>query len=532
MNDTIDNIFNSNNLDGIFNSNKVEGFDFKKLRNNQENKSKMVAAELDELFNPKPKIVVEDNQLQLQSGKIITFNEQQYEGLNKIRTWLKGKQPYMVLSGPAGTGKSTIIKKILEEYRGSVIVSAPTHRAKKVIAEITNKQAKTLHSLLGLRMDVNIEEFSPNNPVFAPIALPQITNYQFVVIDEASQVNSPLLGLIKEKNDKNRTKVLFMGDIFQICPVNEKRSEVFYDEEIEKVVLTKIERQVDGNPLLSLYDDIRNNIEVPNGFLRKTNVNSKGEGIIFTTDKKEFRDAMFEKYHSEEFKTNINYVKTVAWKNDTVMASNKIIRTELFGKDTDIVELNDLLTGYRTITNSKMTYNIIENSGDYRIIEKSELEENTYGIKGYRLKVKEDLGKNKFKYDDIFIVNTNDRENKFLYAQLHDSFANMGKENKKMWYKYYDFRRNNMIMCDIDKYINGAYRNTKDVIKRDVDYGYSCTVHKIQGGTLNYVFVLETDINLNWVQKELNQIFYVAISRPTTLAYVLSNRVNQQLTKS
>lgn len=467
-----------------------------------------------------------DNQLRLTNGKIITFNDEQFEGINKIRKWLKSDKSYLLLTGPAGTGKSTIIKKILEEYRGGVVVSAPTHRAKKVIGKITNKKSKTIHSLLGLRMDVSLENFSPNNPIFNPIAIPQITDYQWVIIDEASMLNYDLLNLIKEKIGKSRTKILFMGDIFQICPVGEKRSEVFYDVEIEKVELTKIERQIDGNPLLLLYEDIRKNIEILNGFPKKTNVNNIGEGIIFTTNKKEFRKAMFEKYHSEEFKNNINYVKTVAWKNETVMLSNKIIRTELFGNNSDIVEINDLLTGYRTISNSRLTYNIIENSGDYRVIEKSNLEENSYGIKGFQVKIREDLGKNKFKYDDIFIVDITDHENLHLYGQMHDFFCEMGKGNKKMWRKYYDFRRNNIIMCDIDKYINGMYRNISDIIKKDIDWGYSCTVHKIQGGTLNTVFILDTDIGLNWVLREKNQIFYVAVSRPTTIAYVLSNRID------
>jgi ATP-dependent exoDNAse (exonuclease V) alpha subunit len=177
-----------------------------------------------------------DNQLLTPSGKIITFNDQQYEGINKIRAWLKEKnKPYIVLIGPAGTGKSTIIKKILDEYRGGVVVSAPTHRAKKVIADTTGKNSKTLHSLLGLRMDVSLEDFSPNLPIFNPIAEPQIANYNLICVDEVSMVNIGLLNLIKEKNKYCKTKILFIGDIFQIPPINEERSEVFFDDEIEKI---------------------------------------------------------------------------------------------------------------------------------------------------------------------------------------------------------------------------------------------------------------------------------------------------------
>jgi len=52
-----------------------------------------------------------DNQLLLPNGKLITFNDEQYNGINKIRAWLKSDKTFFTLSGYAGTGKSTCIKK-------------------------------------------------------------------------------------------------------------------------------------------------------------------------------------------------------------------------------------------------------------------------------------------------------------------------------------------------------------------------------------------------------------------------------------
>ena len=76
------------------------------------------------------------NQLMTHTGKVITFNEEQIAGINKIRAWLKDGQTFFTLAGYAGTGKSTCIKKLLDEYHGDVVVSAPTHKAKKVIQTI------------------------------------------------------------------------------------------------------------------------------------------------------------------------------------------------------------------------------------------------------------------------------------------------------------------------------------------------------------------------------------------------------------
>jgi len=485
--------------------------------------------DFDELFSGRTvKDKVEnDNQLLLPNGKLITFNVEQFDGIKKIRNWLNNGQTFFTLAGYAGTGKSTIIKKILDDYHWGVVVSAPTHKAKKVIINTTGEDGQTLHALLGLRPDVNLDEFNPNSPVFNPIALPKICDYNFVIIDEASMINQELYDLIQEKTKNSRTKVLYMGDPAQIPPVGEKESVVFNQTDNEFHWLTKIERQNDTNPLAFIYDALRNNLDrLDGGFQRVTNMNELGEGVIFMVDKKKFRDAIIDRFLSPEFQKDTDYVKVITWRNETVMASNKIIRTALFGNKTDIIEENDILMAYRSVSSENQRTNLIENSADYRVIEKSDLEENHFDVKGYRVKLREDLAKGHFKYIDVFIVNSEDHDNLHHYAEVHDYFRDMGKSNKKMWGKYYDFRRNNLIMVTVDKFRNGMLRGSSDIIVKDLDYGYAITGHKSQGSTYSHVFVLENDINVNWILKERNQIKYVALTRPSVSATVLTTKID------
>lgn len=469
-----------------------------------------------------------DNQLQLPTGKIITFNSEQYEGINKIRKWLKEKnKPFFTLSGYAGTGKTLCTKKILDEYRYGVVVSAPTHKAKGVIERLTECEAKTLHSLLGLRPDLEILDYDPNFPIFNAIVPPKINSYNLCVIDECSMINLNLFTLIKDTIIGHNTKVLFVGDIAQLPPVKEKVSAVFIQDDIEIHQLTKVERQDSDNPLLFLYDDLRNNLNsLDGGFLRKSSINKSGEGVIFTINKQEFRKAMLEKFSSKEFQKNSNYCKGIAWKNSTVIAANKIVRTALLGDKTDIVEKNDLLLGYRTISNEKQNYNIIENSADYHVVEKSNLEVNKYDIKGFQVKLREDLPRGKFKFDDVFIVDINDYDNLHHYAEMHDFFKDMAKNNKKLWRKYYEFRRNNLVMTDIDKFRNGMFRNTGEVIVKDIFYGFFITTHKAQGSTYDFCYIMSNDIEENRIIKERNQLRYTAMSRPSKLATVLCSRID------
>lgn len=473
--------------------------------------------------------MINDNQLKLASGKIITFNSQQIEGLKKINAWLKNKDSgnFFTLSGYAGTGKSTIIKKILDGYRYGVVVSAPTHKAVKNVTRITKKKGQTLHKLLGLRPDVELENFSPNFPQFSPIAIPRITDHNFVIIDECSMINIGLFDLIKENIIDSRTKVLFMGDSAQLPPVGENISVVFTQTEIEIHELTKVERQDIDNPLMDIYGKLRNNLSaIDGGFKRIAKINELGEGIIFTVNKRDFREQVFELFTSEEYQKNSDYCKGLAWKNETVMKSNEVVRNKIFGNDTDIIELNDIVMGYRSISDEKQRYNIIENSTDYKIISKSDLEENTYGINGYRVKLREELNYNEYSFQDVFIIDANNHENLHLYAQMHDFFRDMGKSNKKNWRKYYEFRRSNILMKNIDKHKNGLFRSSADIIKRDIDYGYFLTIHKSQGSTYQYVTVIESDINNNWNIVERNKLKYVAFSRPEKKCIVLSDKVD------
>lgn len=79
------------------------------------------------------------------------------------------KQPsdlLYTLDGAAGTGKTTIAREFISNLKASktqLAVTAPTHKAKKVIQDATDFKSQTIQKLLGLRPDVNLDGFNPNN---------------------------------------------------------------------------------------------------------------------------------------------------------------------------------------------------------------------------------------------------------------------------------------------------------------------------------------------------------------------------------
>jgi exodeoxyribonuclease-5 len=467
-----------------------------------------------------------DKQLTLPDGKVITFSDEQYVGLEKIRKFLKTSDNFFTLSGYAGTGKTTIIKKIIDESTDSIIVSAPTHKAKDKISETTQESGITLHKLLGLKPNVQLDKFKPSDMQFQVLGDPTINEYGLVIIDEASMINKDLLEIIEALVEGSDTKVIFMGDEAQIPPVGEKASEVFvrYMKEGTSHQLVETQRLTDGNPLGPVYDKIRNNLDKPDGGMdRKTAMNQRGEGIRFTNDFQTLDDIIKEKFTAEEVADNPDYVKFIAWRNETVTAVNKHIRKHIFGEDAQDFEVGDWLMGYTTIGKTSSSV-YVQNSLDYKVLDVGDITESRDGVKGREVVVEYyDIDTKRKTTQRMFLIDVTDEENFKNYISLHDKYVNAaksapsGRAKGQAWAAYYNFRGRNMSTAFVK-------RTVGDNISPDINYGYAITGHKSQGSTYKHVIVHETDINANRKMKERNQIKYVALSRPTHTATVYTNK--------
>ena len=119
------------------------------------------------------------------------------------------------MSGAAGTGKTTVVQEIIRMFKDKykIIVSAPTHKAKEVIGEITNLRAETIHSLLGLRPNIDLETFDPNNPTYQQLVEERISSADIHIIDECSMINKELFKMLIKKAILYKKRIIFIGDI-------------------------------------------------------------------------------------------------------------------------------------------------------------------------------------------------------------------------------------------------------------------------------------------------------------------------------
>ena len=190
----------------------------------------------------------------------------QQQAIDKLSDWYFSNELECTVEGPAGCGKSYIIRYFLDNIVDkSYTVTAPTHKALRVLESMVGRKGMTLHSLHGLKPNIDLQNFDIENPQFDPLNPSKIQNYNLVVIDECSMINKDLFQLNRNRATTYNVKILYVGDSLQLPPVNEEISLTFATVK-NKVVLTDIVRQEEGNPLLELFsllrDDIKNQLNM------------------------------------------------------------------------------------------------------------------------------------------------------------------------------------------------------------------------------------------------------------------------------
>jgi exodeoxyribonuclease V alpha subunit len=183
----------------------------------------------------------EDKALEwVQTRLDIQLTEKQKEG---VKTAIK--QKVMVLTGGPGTGKTTIIKAILEIYRRltpKIVMGAPTGRAAKRMSEATGWEAKTLHRVL---------EWSPKEMGFKKDGDHPL-DADVVIVDEASMIDNLLMHHFLKAVPRGSVLVL-VGDVNQLPSVGAGNvlKDIIASGLVPVVELNEIFRQAMGSLIIT-----------------------------------------------------------------------------------------------------------------------------------------------------------------------------------------------------------------------------------------------------------------------------------------
>ena len=388
---------------------------------------------------------------------------------NQIKTLeYINKYQLVLLNGYAGTGKSSSIKALinmLEDNNKTYRILAPTAKAAKQISLYTERKASTIHYLLCREFpdfDKNIvdkteieivsdlsNDFDSNS---------EFLDYDVLIIDETSMLSISLFNILLKYIDCKRTKVLLIGDSYQLPSI--QNGNLYQDlleiNDIPKVTLDKIFRYTE-NGLITVATDIR----LGKRYLNNDNFQKIGDSYEFYQydDTSKMINAALNKYMDLiNSGVNIQDIAILTAKNIGNSGTNLInscVQT--------IINPIDEFDDYISIKVDKQTIRFKENDIVMNI-------KNNYGAIP--------LGES----DKVLIANG--QTGKIKYVNSFENSLILEIDNKQFKFEYSD-------ICNLR-------------------LAYCFTIHKAQGSQFKYVIYIVTQDDMFMTNSNL---MYVAVTR-------------------
>jgi len=389
---------------------------------------------------------------------------------------LDQEEDEFVLTGFAGTGKTTLVNKLLSElekilktinltapkgeevrYKATYL-TATTNKAAEQLRTTVGSTVSTIHSLLGLKV---VKNYKKNETHLE--ANGEVIHDAIIFIDEASYIDMQLLRMIRENTVD--CKIIYIGDPAQLAPVGYTRTPVF-ELDVPTAQLEEVVRQAKDNPIQDLATALR---EVVRGadypvLTLCTHVRSVSGEEWYHEIQKEFLQPDW--HHGTS--------RILAWRNKSVIHYNRFINKHKHGTaelcEGDYVVNNNYVTGpggafLRTDQETQ--------------IEKIEPAQMVYTINGISYVV------------DGFKVKTIDGLQAFMPGDFDDKREMMKIARKNQAWN---------VCRALDQWV-------------DLRHAYASTVFKAQGSTFDRVFIDLPDIDGCNQANTVARMLYVAVTR-------------------
>lgn len=457
-------------------------------------------------------------------GGFVLSDEQEY-ALKQLKNF--AKTPYSedtataCLTGYAGTGKTSIMKMFVEflerediDYR----LCAPTHKAKYVLSKSTKRKASTIHGLLKMTPNVEVQDLDYKDLEFVKSdeAKLDIPYKGIIIIDECSMVNTPLYEAFLELSKIYKVKIMYQGDPAQIRPVNEGAQSPTFERPNLSLKLTKVFRQSDESALVPILMSLRREPK----YSFTTALSGKGSIIVEDTVKgfiKPFIDII----RNAMLNMDTDAAKVICYRNVMVRQFNEFVRKCILKEDVSKKPFirGEFLMGYENFEYDKMRF---YNSSDYIINEEPKrcpIVIPGVGVtEGWMLSVYDKVDEKSACVPMLDVSNTDESIIRSWILNMEsvrlEALEAYGQNRKNLWAQYFHMRD----CCAI----NAPLVYQKRVIKnKTFDYGYAITSHRSQGSSYTSVFIDMDDLLLDRDEAELRQLQYVAMSRTRTDVHLL-----------
>jgi exodeoxyribonuclease V alpha subunit len=410
------------------------------------------------------------------------------------------RKPICVLSGAAGTGKTTVINAIIKAIKFTsnntekCLLLAPTGKASDRMKEATGEDAKTIHQFLASKGWLN------SNFTFKKLGGKKENDITTYIVDETSMIDLTLMAtLFRAINWDYAKRIIFVGDPNQLPPIG--KGKVFADT-IEFI------KAIDDEAYGHLRDNMRQ---------MENRIDNKGTGIIDLASIYVLQNGNnFEsKSDTEDVLKRINEegeldkdVKVVIWENDTIL-EEQLIKSIA----------NDM---EETANNNIMDYQVIS---PYR----GEL----FGTEHLNKILQENLNEQNAKkgplggitYFDKVIQFTNRAGRNSYWAYNFDSKKNelvavYNGEIGQVWIHPFDKKSyhyiNNIKRFNVKFNRQPNYSiefSSESQVNENIELGYAISVHKSQGSEFNYLYLVIPQSKQALLSTEL---IYTGITRAKT----------------
>lgn len=435
----------------------------------------------------------------------IIFTDSQKRAYSKLMEFVTDEEAKIfILKGYAGTGKTTLMRKLVEEMNSRhepYSLLASTGRAAKILANATGYETHTVHSEIYKFTDLNqdleavansreINDVDSTGQLYLNFELTTKshigqTKPHYYIIDEASMVSDAV--------DKNATqaifgsgqllsdlfhydsegKFIFVGDICQLPPIMQTISPALTPKYIEdnfsiktyESELTDVVRQSGDNDIAIASQRIRKLYYSPQSW-KWAKFPLKGYKNIHLLGN---QASLFTQYIKRIEKEGYNSATLIGFSNKQCDVITQIIRPS-FGHTAALVEKGDLLL----VTQNNLISGLM--NGDLVTVEDIIIQEKRAGLTFLKVSVKELFTKRVYSQlmiaDIIYSNQTNltQSQQKELFIDFYYRMKDKGISQKSQAFKQ------NMM--------NDPYLNALRTV-----FGYALTCHKAQGGEWDYVYL-------------------------------------------
>lgn len=478
------------------------------------------------------------------------------EGQQVAQDWLvpfclgEGEINKVLLNAFAGYGKTFTINRVIEAVRRinkniNFGMTAPTHKAVRVLKRHSELKKQldfgTIHAFLGLKQVMTLQKDGHYKQEYKPDFLSgkqrKIDGIDVLVLDESSMLPDELFGFIEDEQRHSGLRVIYMGDSYQIPPVGKKQEtgesnaipfipSRQMSHRIHMLTLNEPVRQAKESPIILYSVAIREQMN-----RQKIDFEFKEEykehlELIPPKGNLELMRSIFRQYFcTQQFQDDPDYVKVIAWKNDTVDYFNTEIRLLINNVDT----LPRIINGEKLIMDAPLIdkeKKILLHNNDEVITENVEVSEyevkyklyptNTFAANKLLVETGEDHTKHYLKVTTYKLNLVAEDSKRFKVHVLHEDSEKEFEELKKKLLEAAKFNKDQFQKKTL---WSQYYKVTEHFAW--VKYNYALTCHKAQGSTYDNCISMEWDIETNPDIEERNRIRYVAATRARTKLFVV-----------